>query len=200
MKAQLLRDGWRISSINCCCFLSKRGKMGFSILEGFSDWGWGGRGRQDGGRHRRLGIETCPGWAHAAPWQDLTMLPQDTAYRKEQALPPHMAVWLPRGVLPGFHAHMEHLLGLRMRLLGAFPMACHGNARSSAGKLGSDEAKATQLNRGPSTKVGRWQTCEGHTQQPCEGTEACGSTRVSLTETLDYNIKDYHSHEKAVPL
>lgn len=44
MKAQLLRDGWRISSINCCGFPSKRGKMGSSILEGFSDCGWGVEG------------------------------------------------------------------------------------------------------------------------------------------------------------
>lgn len=32
------------------------------------------------------------------------MLPHDTAHRKEQALPPHMAVWLPQGWAPAFQA------------------------------------------------------------------------------------------------
>lgn len=43
------------------------------------------------------------------------MLPHDTAYGKKQALPPHMAVWLPQGSSMGFHAHTEHLLGFRHR-------------------------------------------------------------------------------------
>lgn len=41
------------------------------------------------------------------------MLPHSTAHRKEQALSPHMAVWLPQGSAPGFQAHVEHLLGFR---------------------------------------------------------------------------------------
>ena len=59
-------------------------------------------------------------WKHAEagapPRQDLTMLPHDTARRKEQAPPPHMAAWLPQGFMPGLlHAHMESLLGFRHR-------------------------------------------------------------------------------------
>lgn len=70
-----------------------------------------------------------------------------------------MAVWLLQGLAPGFQAHAEHLLGFRhgaaTSLPDGLPCECRANALSHAGKLGSDEAKATQLNRGPSTKVGK---------------------------------------------
>lgn len=55
-------------------------------------WKVAGGGRQSGGRLQYLSMETCPDWAQATPWQDLITLPHDTAYRKKQALPPHMAV------------------------------------------------------------------------------------------------------------
>lgn len=38
------------------------------------------------------------------------MLPQNMAYSKEQALSPHMAVWMRQGCLPNLQAHMDKVL------------------------------------------------------------------------------------------
>lgn len=87
------------------------------------------------------------------------MLPHDTAYRKKQALPHHMAGWLPQSSSTGFHAHPEHLLGFRHR--AATSLSNGPPTLKGAGKLGSDRAKATQLSRVPSTKAEKWQVCGG---------------------------------------
>lgn len=57
---------------------------------------------------------------------------------------------------------------------------------NTVGKLGSDRAKATQLNRVPSTKVEKWQICEGHTEQPCEETDGLWKHTGKFKMTFDY--------------
>lgn len=88
------------------------------------------------------------------------MLPHATAYRREQALCPHMAVWLPQGFLPSSHVHMECWLGFRPK--NTRSLGLPWNALGSAGKLGSDKAKATQLSHVLSRRVESWRTGEGH--------------------------------------
>lgn len=69
------------------------------------------------------------------------MLPHDTAYGKKQALPPHMAVWLPQGSSMGFHAHTEHLLGFRHRA------AVHAEHRGKAGVRQSQSHTASPCSK-----------------------------------------------------
>lgn len=61
------------------------------------------------------------------------MLPHDTADRKKQALPPHMAGWLPQGSSMGFPAHMEHLLGFGHRVATSLSSGLRAEQRGKAG-------------------------------------------------------------------
>lgn len=81
---------------------------------------------------------------HHSLAEDLTMLPHKMAYGKEQALSPHMAVWMRQGCLPSLQAHMDKVLSCFQAwgVLQAFPMACHGNKLSSAAKLGSTQSQS----------------------------------------------------------
>lgn len=71
-----------------------------------------------------------------------------------------MAVWSPQGFLPSFHVHMECWLGFRPK--NTRSLGLPWNALSSAGKLGSDQAKATWLSHVPSRRVESRRTGEGH--------------------------------------
>lgn len=81
----------------------------------------------------------------------------------------------------------QRVLGLALGtgVLQPFPMAFHGNALSSTGKLGSDKAKAIAmwLNRILSRRVEKLATIRGALNSHVE-TDACGSMQLSLTRHL----------------
>lgn len=75
------------------------------------------------------------------------MLSHDTAYSKEQALPPHMAVWMRQGCLPRLQAHMDKVLSC-FQAWGA-PGIFHDLPwKRTEQSWGQHKARATQVNSG----------------------------------------------------
>lgn len=66
-----------------------------------------------------------------------------------------------------------------------FQWPATGTRQAASESWGQTKPKPHSLTVVQTQRWGKWQIGEGHAEQPCEGTDACGSTQVSVNRTFD---------------